>query len=123
MKITLTSLISLLFVACATSDKKDAINSTLINGSMDKAKAVAEKAYADLGFSLIGKDSKCFTGEKSMKPGLWTSSGGEKVVTCFTENGSRTDVQVQTKYSFVGYLGQESWDSRFIQKINELNSK
>jgi hypothetical protein len=112
-------IMAFIVMGCASGPDSGSQSSMVFNGNMQKARTAAEKSFEALGFEIQSKDERCMQGRKPLKSGFFISSGGESVTTCFVASGNKVKVQVQTKKTAFGFLGQENWDNRFLDEIKK----
>jgi hypothetical protein len=110
-------------VACGSSVSKsntDTKTERTFNYPYSSVQAAARDAIQANGFEVTGEEPGFLTGHRPNQIGLLVGSGGENIGVWITSAGtSETKVQVVTKLTVVGVVGQRSWNDDVLKTIDE----
>ena len=121
--------IALLFLAlafangCGSSVSKtntDAKTERTFAYPLSAVQAAAREAIVANGFEVTGEEAGFVTGHRPNQVGLFVGSGGENIGVWYTSpSPSQTKVQVVTKLTAAGIVGQKTWDDEVLKSIEE----
>lgn len=135
IKMTALGALAFTLTACATTTSPStpkaekpaasaqATTGTTFTASVAEANAAAVSALKQSGFDIKTNSEAMITGNRPRKIGALVGSGGEKITVKLTPVGTgQTMVDVKTKKTFVGIVGQKIWDEPVMTAIAaELN--
>lgn len=113
-------IVSALVTGCASTPvASNAAPQTVFQQPIEKVQRAAVDALVVTGFDITRQTPAYVEGFRPRKLGLVVGSGGETVGVWLTEQGpNKTKVRVDTAKSFVGIVGQKTWD---IEIFNEMS--
>jgi len=110
-------------VSCGSSVSKsntDAKTERTFNYPSSSVQAATRDAIQANGFEVTGEEPGFLTGHRPNQIGLLVGSGGENIGVWLTSVGpNQTKVQVVTKLTAAGIVGQRSWDDDVLKSIED----
>ena len=116
--------------SCATNSKPAATASgqvtseaaaagaTVLPRPQAKVQAAAVAALKSIGCDIKEQTPQMVSGKRSNKMGIMVGSGGETVIVNLAMvSTTSTRVEVMTKKSIVGIVGQKNWDDEVMAEI------
>jgi hypothetical protein len=118
-------IVSALFAGCASTPVvSNATPQTVFPHPIEKVQKAAVDALIVTGFDVTKQEPAYVEGFRPHKLGLLVGSGGETVGVWLTEQGpSKTKVKVDTAKSFIGIIGQKTWDTDILKEMGESLNK
>lgn len=118
-------IVSTLLAGCASTPVvSDASPQTVFPQPIEKVQKAAVNALVVTGFDVTKQEPAYVEGFRPRKLGLFVGSGGESVGVWLTEQGpNKTKVKVDTAKSFVGIIGQKTWDTEILKEMSESLTK
>ena len=106
---------------CASTPKQSQENyNEVFYETVEDAHAAAVDALTVLGFEIKKNEDNYVEGYRPRKIGLFVGSGGESVgVWLEPIDEKKVDVKISTAKSFVGIVGQKSWDNEIIAEMKK----
>ena len=114
------SLVAVLTGCASTPSRPQGEGGVLFSRPPGVVQTAAVNALTVSGFEIKKSEPLYVEGFRPRKIGLFVGSGGESAgVWLDPVDGSRTRVRVDTAKSFVGIVGQRSWDDQILAEMEK----
>jgi len=116
---------SALVAGCASTPVAgDAVAQTVFAQPIERVQKAAVDALVVTGFDVTKQEPAYVEGFRPRKVGFFVGSGGETVGVWLTKQGpNKTEVKVDTAKSFVGIVGQKTWDTEILNEMSKSLAK
>jgi hypothetical protein len=123
-RVALSLLTMGLLVACASTPSHPEAPGVIFLQPVENTRKAAVDALVVLGFDVTKQEPTYIEGARPRKIGLFVGSGGETVGVWLEPAGEQTTrVRVDTAKSFVGYVGQKTWDADVLAEMEKTLGK